>query len=320
MSRTGFVVGLGGDHRRMQAHSSDAFPIPRTKPRGLHALAFSGTLVLPGLGHVLTGSRQRGFAWMACWLVVSCLNVLGLIIPSLIPSLIVLLPLQLVVGVIALIDALRDPRKTGRRGWVSTLVRYFGAVALLASAILLSPNFILARFIRQHFVEAFTVHGGSMQPALLPGDLFLAHKNLEPVLPRWSIVTIKHPTYGFSTAVTRVVGLPGEEVEIQDGGVLINGELMSLPPGIGPYTHVTYSGWENHELRGKVGAGCSGNAIQLEYDEYFVLGDNSENSLDARHWEILANGHQLGALPRSSIVGKATAVYWPPGRWALLKD
>jgi type IV secretory pathway protease TraF len=72
-------------------------------------------------------------------------------------------------------------------------------------------------------------------------------------------------------------------------------------------------------MRGRPGAGCEGNPITLTDDEVFVLGDNSSLSLDGRYWTNAAEGHQLGALPGSSVTGKATAIYYPFSRWRILR-
>ena len=52
-------------------------------------------------------------------------------------------------------------------------------------------------------------------------------------------------------------------------------------------------------------------------DEYFILGDNSPVAADSRYWRKPVPGHQPGALPAGRIVGRVTAIYWPPSRWRL---
>jgi type IV secretory pathway protease TraF len=60
--------------------------------------------------------------------------------------------------------------------------------------------------------------------------------------------------------------------------------------------------------------GCKDHPIHLEAGEYFILGDNSRISYDGRYWAQAAPGHQLGAVPRDWIFGRATAIYWPLNR------
>jgi signal peptidase I len=107
--------------------------------------------------------------------------------------------------------------------------------------------------------------------------------------------------------VERIVGLPGEKVELVGKEVRINDAAVALPAGLGPYESTPRFGPHT---------GCQGNPIRLGPDEYFVLGDNSPISGDARHWDTpAAAGRQIGALPATNINGVVTWTYWPPSRW-----
>lgn len=90
--------------------------------------------------------------------------------------------------------------------------------------------------------------------------------------------------------IKRIIGLPGEEVEIRSGRVFINGQRLQEP-------YVTEKGQDSWGPKA------------LGADEYFVLGDNRTNSSDSRHW---------GSLPPENIVGQAWISYWPPAYWGLV--
>lgn len=99
-----------------------------------------------------------------------------------------------------------------------------------------------------------------------------------------------HPPNGRSDDyIKRIVGLPGEQIRIQGGDVLVDGVHLEEPYVV---SQGAYSGsWE------------------LGRDQYFVLGDNRGNSSDSHMW---------GTLPRQNIIGKAWLCYWPPASWGIV--
>ena len=90
--------------------------------------------------------------------------------------------------------------------------------------------------------------------------------------------------------VKRVIGLPGEEVEIRRGSVYINGSLIE-EPYLTSLDHSTLS------------------PTRLDEGEYFVMGDNRRSSNDSRTW---------GAVPEENLLGKVWVVYWPFSQLQLL--
>jgi signal peptidase I len=104
---------------------------------------------------------------------------------------------------------------------------------------------------------------------------------------RGDVIVFQHPYSRQRSLIKRVVGLPGEHLEIVRGQVWINGRAVEEPY---VYEPAYYS--------------FSGQVIEPEH--IFVLGDNRNNSSDSRRW---------GTLRVRSIIGKAVLCYWPPHRW-----
>jgi signal peptidase I len=127
-------------------------------------------------------------------------------------------------------------------------------------------------------------------------DRFFCNRTRAP--ERWDAIVFRHPEDTALIYAKRLVGLPGEKVEIRDGAVWVNGERQSPPARLGPirYTSGFVFGDEPPPPFER----------QLGPDEFFVLGDNTERSSDSRVW---------GPVPRENIIGVADAIYWPPDRW-----
>ena len=157
---------------------------------------------------------------------------------------------------------------------------------------------LLAFVIIQFCFQTVTVHGESMQPTYYEGDTLLVNKlsyrigdpgRYDPVLLEIENGTAVHYT------VKRVIGLPGETVQITGGEILIDGEALD------------YS-FEEEILS----AGLAAYEVELGEDEYFVMGDNRNNSLDSRYWK---NTY----VRRDEILGKAIFRYWPLDTIRLLR-
>jgi signal peptidase I len=138
-----------------------------------------------------------------------------------------------------------------------------------------------------------------MRPTLIEGDRILVNKFIykfkEP--KRGDVIVFISPEDRHKDFIKRLVGLPGEEVEISNGMILINGRLADSKLK-GRYYY-------NRGAYGKEGEG-----IKVPEDAYYVLGDNSISSRDSRYW---------GFVPKKYLLGKAFLIYWPPSRIRLIK-
>jgi len=196
-------------------------------------------------------------------------------------------------------SATLDPRDFRK----STVREYFESIVIAV---------ILALFIRTFVVQAFKIPTGSMENNLLIGDHLLVNKfvlgptasRLERALlpigtiTRGDVVVFKYPEDPDRDYIKRVIGLPGETVEVRAKKVYINGKGMDEP-----YVHFLQppaSGGELHEttsfdVRERYGP------VTVPAGQYFMMGDNRDNSADSRYW---------GFLRRDYIKGKALVIYW----------
>ncbi|HEX9368720.1 MAG TPA: signal peptidase I [Vicinamibacterales bacterium] len=169
---------------------------------------------------------------------------------------------------------------------------------------------ILALFVRTWVVQAFKIPTGSMENNLLIGDHLLVNKfifgptplaigrALLPVRPirRGDIVVFKYPDEPDRDFIKRVIGLPGETIELKNKKVYVNGKPLDEPyvhfltPPSNDYQEITSS-----DVRERFGP------VTVPGERYFVMGDNRDNSQDSRYW---------GFLPRSYVKGRALLIYW----------
>jgi signal peptidase I len=145
-----------------------------------------------------------------------------------------------------------------------------------------------------YVVQAFKVQGTSMSPELLDGERILVNKFVYYLgdIDRGDVVVFWYPEDPELSFIKRVVGLPGETVEIRAGAVYVDGRLVEEP-----YVHA-----ENAERR-------SFPPHDLRPGHYFVLGDNRKGSNDSRSW---------GLVPERYIYGKAVLRIWPPSEFGFV--
>lgn len=146
--------------------------------------------------------------------------------------------------------------------------------------------------IRYFLVQPFFVKGASMEPNFKDGEYLIvdeiSYRFSEP--KRGDVLVFKYPLDPSQYYIKRIIGLPGEKIEIKNGKVIIYNNLFS-------------QGWEIKEPYLPKGRTTYGNTeIKLGNQEYFVLGDNRLASFDSRRW---------GVLPKKDIIGKVYLRAWP---------
>lgn len=157
--------------------------------------------------------------------------------------------------------------------------------------------------LRQFFVQAFVIPSESMKPTLKIHDRLLANKIIYKIKQphRWDVIIFKYPEDPKKYFVKRLVGLPGENIEIKNGHVYINGICMQYPE------YITTPLYYYNDEGGIFGVNGE---IKIPEDSFYALGDNSINSKDSRYW---------GFIPGKNLAGKAVFIYWPPWRMGIIR-
>ena len=163
------------------------------------------------------------------------------------------------------------------REWVETLL----------------TTLLIFLFVESFIVQGFKVYGSCMEPNLYTGERLLGNKLVYRLngVHRGDIVVFRPPHRPDTPFIKRVIGLPGEILEIRDNQVFINSHALREP-----YLHLA---WHDNRPAERVPAGM-----------VFVMGDNRDNSSDSRSW---------GELPLENVQAKAWLRYWPLNRLEILR-
>ncbi len=171
-------------------------------------------------------------------------------------------------------------------------------------------------FALQLSFQNYKVEGASMEPSFKEGEYLMVNKvvyvsfdpsSLRSVLPflpgksgdgfrlfhppnRGEVIIFHFPKDPSRDFIKRVIGLPGDRIEIRRGDVFVNGEKID-------------------ELYIERKGTFSMSELTVPQDTYFVLGDNRVVSNDSREW---------GGVPKENIIGKAWFAYWPTSRWGFI--
>lgn len=147
---------------------------------------------------------------------------------------------------------------------------------------------IIAFFIITFIGQVTVVRGASMEPTLYDRERLIANKiSYRFESPqRGEIIIFKPPFPTDRNYIKRIIGIPGDKIQIINSLVYVNDEKLEEP-------YIEYRSYENLSL------------ITVPENSYFVLGDNRPNSSDSRYW---------GFVPRKNIIGKTWVLFWPLNR------
>lgn len=160
---------------------------------------------------------------------------------------------------------------------------------------------IIGLLFRSFILQPFLVEGQSMEPNFHDGQFLLVDRINYKLRPpqRGEVIIFRYPKNTNEDYIKRIIGLPGENVQIENGKVLINNQLLDesyLPRG----TKTNVSSSISNNLN-----------ITLGPEEYFVLGDNRNNSSDSREW---------GTVPKQNIIGRAWFSVYPLADFGKIKN
>jgi signal peptidase I len=274
----------------------------------------------PGVGHAYLGLPVRGAVWLgACTLV-------GIGVPAALPAiygagggtvaLVVLIATLALPWLGPLVDVLVLPRKRFGEPRMSALI------VMLCVGVVIALVTLVGR--RVFLIEAFKIPAGSMMPTLLVGDHIFVDKAVYRARPpRYGEVMVfafpEHPEQDF---IKRVAALPGDRLEVKNGRPIVNGwEVPHCKVGKWSYVDsfepsVHHEGDMEVEFLGELAyltfydaASGAFPEYQGPYDakpgEYWVMGDNRNNSHDSRMWY----GGRGGGVPRDHVRGHALVVW-----------
>ncbi|MCR5303885.1 MAG: signal peptidase I [Lachnospiraceae bacterium] len=160
--------------------------------------------------------------------------------------------------------------------------------------VILGITYLVIHYVGQRTV----VEGHSMMPTLMDGDSLivdkLSYRFVEP--KRFDIVVFPYEHADHTYYIKRIIGLPGESVRIDaDGVIYINGEVLD----------------EDFGAEQMLDPGRAVEELHLKSDEYFVLGDNRNNSTDSRVEDV-------GNIHRGRLIGRAVLRVWPLSEFGTL--
>ena len=160
---------------------------------------------------------------------------------------------------------------------------------------------LIAGVVRYFLLGVFKIPTGSMRETLKEGDRIIVNKMLYRFhAPQaGDVIVFKYPEDPKRDFIKRLIGRPGDHVEIKEGRLYVNGRVLEAPEIFRRnyyYNLGTY--------------GQPGQDIQVPPDMYYVLGDNSMSSRDSRYW---------GFVPRRHVIGKALIIFWPPYRCRVVR-
>lgn len=181
-----------------------------------------------------------------------------------------------------------SPQAPPRRHWIAAVSNWARDLAV---------SVVLAVLVILFVYQPVKVEGTSMMPSLVDQERIFINKFVYRFgigdIERGDMVVFWFPQDPSKSYIKRVIGLPGDTVEVTDGDVVVNGQVLQ-------------EDYVPEEYRDR----STMSPYRVGEDEYFVLGDHRSSSNDSRAW---------GGVPRTHIYGKAVFVYWPLEKIGVLR-
>lgn len=249
------------------------------------------SLIEPGLGQIYNGQARKGILFILAQLLLIPLLMLSLNSGYVLMYLSIMMILTVAYYVVVVGDAIRHAKIQASD---YQLKKYNKTIIYLGVIIVLMGFGTSARlFIKNHYVEAFKIPAGSMEPTILIGDHILVDRQSSARSPqRGDLVIFEYPKDPSKDFIKRVVAVGGDTVAIRDKQLYVNNkpvkeayivhnELETIPADLNP--------------RDNFGP------LTVPADSYFMMGDNRDRSYDSRFW---------GCVEKSRIKGTVRNIYW----------
>jgi signal peptidase I len=281
--------------------SDPAIPPRRGWPRALWAGLLS--LVLPGLGQVYAGAWRLG---IVLYVAAIAIDLSWIELTKLVPPTAAALAGSaggvLLYHLVVAIDAIRrvgSPSVTAPGRWYRST--WLAAIAMIAINIGL-------QLAREPFYtpgwRSFHVGSGSNMPTLSTADYVMVDTNHPGVVPAYGdIVVFRLPSDPKVDYLKRVVGLPGDRVQLRDGLLYLNDKPVPREAQGKEYRETLPNGRSYMILETPQSASENTEEFKVPPGFFFALGDNRGNSLDSRY-------KQIGSIPVANLVGTVRTIYW----------
>ena len=197
-------------------------------------------------------------------------------------------------------DESKNVKHSGEKAGLALFASIGGFALEIVKVVVISLAIIIP--VRYFLIQPFYVKGASMEPNFYDNEYLMideiSYRFDQP--HRGDIIVFKYPQNPSQYFIKRVIGEPGEKIEIRNGHVIIynnqnlRGEALDETAYLGTETYTSGS-----------------ETVELKDNEYFVMGDNREQSLDSR---------RIGPINKSYIVGRTWIRAWPLSKWRVFHD
>jgi signal peptidase I len=249
------------------------------------------SLLEPGLGQLYNGQARKGLLILALpFLIISsmilCLNAKNMVFFLCAFILLVLTYYVTVIG-----DAILIARKLRNEYHLKPYNRII--IYIIIVVIVFAASTTLYALVNNNYIKAYRIPTASMEPTLLVGDHILIDRRFSShIQNRGDLIVFEYPVDQGKDFIKRIVAVGGDNVEIRDKALFVNGKHAKEVYVIHKHTEVLPA---NQNQRDNYGL------VTVPNDSFFVLGDNRDESYDSRFF---------GFVRRSSIKGIVTSIYW----------